>query len=63
MENDWLQGWTGFLLGEHVDQTLEKQVDETTNVIYQELYEKYSLHVNKSLLRVSKVKLVLRNKF
>lgn len=52
MENDWLQGWTGFLLGEHVDQTQEKEVDDTTNAIHQELLKRYSLHVKKSLLRV-----------
>ena len=52
MENDWLQGWTGFLLGEHVDQTQEKQVDDTTNAIHQDLLKRYSLHVKKSLLRV-----------
>ena len=52
MENEWLKGWKGFLLGDYVDDIQQRNIEDLTDKIDKEIEEKLKISIDRSLLKV-----------
>ncbi|XP_066926084.1 uncharacterized protein [Clytia hemisphaerica] len=52
IENDWLQGWKGFLLGQHDDESAEILVQDRTEKICKKVYDEYDVDLNQNLVKI-----------
>ena len=63
MEDDWLRGWKGFLLGENIDEQMEKQLNDVSAQICKSLKKELNLTISQSLMKVNFVLIIHADKF
>lgn len=53
IEDDWLRGWKGFLLGSCIDESVEKQSIDITAKIHRAIEKENGVNIDLNLLKVN----------